>query len=106
MPARIPLAPDRLAQSERCLCGRWAPRKTGNSQQQHGCSHEDYRKPWLIRTLTIPLQQDVEEGVIRLPDRVGSLCLPAMNQVESGAVGLFSFMRQSQEPCGYLRTTS
>jgi hypothetical protein len=31
-----------------------------------------------------------------------SLCLTPVNQVESGAVGLLPFMRQSQEPSGYL----
>jgi hypothetical protein len=40
---------------------------------------------------------DVEQGMIRLPNRIRSLCLTAMNQVESGAIGLVSFMRQSQE---------
>src|SRR4029077_19011294 len=56
----------------------------------------------LGRIFTIPLHQDIKEGVIRLPNRIGSLCLPAVNQVESGAVGLLSFMRQSQKPRRYL----
>jgi hypothetical protein len=39
-----------------------------------------------------PLHQDIEKSVIRLPNRIGSLCLPAVHQVESVAVGRSFFL--------------
>ncbi len=102
MPARIILPPDCLAQRKRRLYGRWRLEKQEIASNSTAVVIQNYRQPWLGRTFTIPLHQDIEEGVIRLPNRIGSLCLAAVNQVESGAVGLLSFMRQSQEPCGYL----
>ncbi len=102
MPARIVLAPDRLAQSERRLCGRWRLEKQEIARDSTAVVIQNYSKPWLGRIFTFPLHQNIKEGVIRLPNCIGSLCLPAVNQVECGAVGLLSFMRQSQEPCGYL----
>jgi len=56
----------------------------------------------LSRILTLPLDQDVEQGMIRLPNRIRSLCLTPVNQIKICAVGLLPFMRQSQEPRGYL----
>jgi hypothetical protein len=102
MPARIVLTPDRLAQSKSRLCGRWRLEKKELASNSTAGVLQNYRKPWLGRIFTIPLHQNIKEGVIRLPNRIGSLCLPAVNQVESGAVGLLSFMRQSQEPRRYL----
>jgi hypothetical protein len=59
---------------------------------------QNYRKPWLGRIFTMPLHQDIKEGVIRLPNRILSLCLPAVNQVESGAVGLLSLWHAPLPP--------
>src|SRR5271170_6533272 len=94
MPTWIVLAPDRLAQSKRRLCGRRRLEKQEIASNSTAVVIQNYRKPWLSRIFTFPLYQDIEEGVIRLPDRIGSLCLSAVNQVERRAVGLVSFMRQ------------
>jgi hypothetical protein len=73
MPAWIVLAPDGLAQSKRRLCSR---------RRSTAVVIQNYRKLWLSRIFTLPLHQDIEEGVVRLPNRIGSLCLPAVHQVE------------------------
>src|ERR1700682_3829048 len=89
MPARIFLTPDRLAQSKRRLCGRRRLEKQEIASNSTAVVIQNYSKPWLSRIFTFPLHEDIEESVIRLPNRIGSLCLPAVHQVESGAVGLF-----------------
>jgi hypothetical protein len=96
IPAGPALAPDRLAQRKRGLnCGGRGERNK-ITRDRATIVVEDDRQPRLPGLAAV-LHENVELGVIRLPDRIRRLGLGAVNQIEAVAVGLGALMRHEDQ---------
>src|SRR5271166_1609040 len=94
MPVRIVLAPDRLAQSKRRLCGRRRLEKQEIATNSTAVVIQNYRKPWLSRIFTFPLHQDIKEGCDALAISHWVALPPGGELNRKRRCSLLSFMRQ------------
>ena len=97
MPARLGLPPDRLAEGQRRLDRRRRPEEEQVAGDRPAVIVEDDGQPGLSRLARVIRHEEVELGVIGLPDGVGPRGLGAMDEVEGIAVCLRPLVSQCHQ---------
>jgi hypothetical protein len=87
MPSGVVLPPDRLPQGQRGVKRRRGVK--GQEVPRHGTAIviEDHRESGLGGRLPLVDQEHIENTVIRLPDRVGSIGFATMQEIDALLVG-------------------
>ena len=94
MPAWLHLPPDCLAECECRLDRRGSPEEQQKARDGPAVIIEDYGQPgltWLVQAIR---DEDIELGVIGLPDGIWPLCLRATDEVKGIAISLRTVMGQ------------
>jgi hypothetical protein len=102
VPARIVLAPDRLAQCQRGVQGGGGIER--EEVARHGATVvvQDHGEPGLRRGLALTEGENIQETVISLPDRVGGLSFATTEEIEALLVGFCPVVRQRCQGRGEL----
>jgi hypothetical protein len=97
LPCRFGLAPDGLAQGERGVKG--AGRLKGHHVAGHGTAIliKNDREPGFPRTAFLIGEQNVEQGVVGLPDDIGRIRFAAVQEILGVAVDLAALMGQCHQ---------
>ena len=97
VPARLGLPPDRLPECQRRLNSGGGGEEEQIARDGPAVIIEDDGQPglpWLARAIR---HEDVELGVVGLPDGIGPFGLGAMDEVEGFAIGLRTVVGQRHE---------